>query len=222
MMRLSLPVSQLLHRILVALVGQFFFSFGNFLIVKANIGQAPWNAFQMGLTNYLPLTYGQATILVAVTVVALDLLLREPIGLGTVFSTLMVGGFYDIFDSFGIIPFIENFALGFVVMILGMVVMAWAQSVQMSACLGCGPRDALMVALGKRLRKVPIGLVSILLTGFVCVAGWLMGGGIGIGTVLYLVCNGAVMQTVFHFLHFEPRDLKHMGLHELFVFSKAH
>jgi len=219
-MRLSIPASQLLRRILLALTGQFIFSFGNFLIVKANIGQAPWNAFQLGLTNYLPLTYGQATIAVAVTVVVLDLLLREPIGLGTVFSTLMVGGFYDIFDAFGIIPFIENFALGFVVMLLGMVIMAFAQRLQMSACLGCGPRDALMVALGKRLRRVPIGLVSILMTGFVCGAGWLMGGGIGFGTVLFLVCNGAVMQAVFSLLRFEPRDLKHMGLHEMFVFDR--
>ena len=221
-MRLSIPVSDFLRRTALASVGLFVFSIGNYLTVQANVGQAPWNVFQLGLTNYLPMTYGQVSILVSFAVVAIDLLIREPIGLGTVFSTLMVGGFYDIFDSFGIIPFIENFPLGFAVMILGMVVMAWAQSVQMSACLGCGPRDALMVALGKRLRKVPIGLVSILLTGFVCCAGWLMGGGIGFGTVLYLVCNGAVMQAVFHFLRFEPRDLKHMGLHELFVFSGSH
>lgn len=70
-MRLTLPVSQLLRRIAMAFVGQLLFSFGNFLTVKADIGQAPWNAFQMGLGHALSMTYGQATILVAFTVVAL-------------------------------------------------------------------------------------------------------------------------------------------------------
>ena len=78
-MRLTLPASQLLRRLAMAFVGQLLFSFGNFLTVKANIGQAPWNAFQLGLGNALSMTYGQATILVAFSVVAVDLLLREPI-----------------------------------------------------------------------------------------------------------------------------------------------
>jgi len=220
-MRLTLPLSQLLRRLAMAFVGQLLFSFGNFLTVKADIGQAPWNAFQMGLGNTLSMTYGQATILVAFTVVAIDLLLREPIGLGTLMSALMVGGFYDFFDGLGLFPVIENFWLGLIVMLLGMAVMAWAQSIQMSACLGCGPRDAMMVGIGKHLRRMPIGLVSILLTGTVCGLGWLMGGGVGFGTVLFLLCNGAVMQLVFNLIHFEPRNLIHLGLHEMVAFDRA-
>ena len=219
-MRLTLPLSQLLRRLAMAFVGQLLFSFGNFLTVKADIGQAPWNAFQMGLGNTLSMTYGQATILVAFTVVAIDLLLREPIGLGTLMSALMVGGFYDFFDGLGLFPVIETFWLGLIVMLLGMAVMAWAQSIQMSACLGCGPRDAMMVGIGKHLRRMPIGLVSILLTGTVCGLGWLMGGGVGFGTVLFLLCNGAVMQLVFNLIHFEPRNLTHMGLHEMISLKK--
>ena len=107
-MRLTLPVSHLLRRITMAFIGQLLFSFGNFLTVKADIGQAPWNAFQLGLGNALHMTYGQATILVAFTVVAVDLLLREPIGLGTLMSALMVGGFYDFFDNLGLFPVIET------------------------------------------------------------------------------------------------------------------
>lgn len=219
-MRLTIPLPQLLRRLAMAFVGQLLFSFGNFLTVKANIGQAPWNAFQLGLGNALSMTYGQATILVAFTAVVIDLLLREPIGLGTLMSALMVGGFYDFFDSLGIFPVIETFWLGLIVMLLGMAVMAWAQSIQMSACLGCGPRDAMMVGIGKHLRRIPIGLVSILLTGTVCGLGALMGGGVGFGTVLFLLCNGAVMQLVFHLIRFEPRDLVHLGLHQMLISDK--
>ena len=77
-----------------------------------------------------------------------------------------------------------------------------------------------MVGIGKHLRRMPIGLVSILLTGTVCGLGWLMGGGVGFGTVLFLLCNGAVMQLVFSLIRFEPRNLTHMGLHQMVEFKK--
>lgn len=219
-MRLTIPVSDLLRRTLLATAGLFVFAIGNYLTVQANIGQAPWNTFQLGLTNYLPMTYGQISILVAFLVVAIDLLIREPIGLGTILDALLVGIFHDWFDSMNLVPTIQNPVIGLGVLLLGMVILAYSQSLYMSACLGCGPRDALLVGLGKRLRKLPIGLVSILLTGIVCGVGFLLGGSVGLGTVLFLVCNGVVMQAVFRVIRFEPRDLTHVGLREMFTFAK--
>ena len=219
-MRLALPVSDLIRRSALATGGLFVFAIGNYLTVQANVGQAPWNVFQLGLTNYLPMTYGQISILVAFIVVAIDLLIREPIGLGTILDALLVGIFHDMFDAIGLVPTIHNPLIGVPVMLAGMVVMSYSQYLYMSACLGCGPRDALLVGLGKKLRRLPIGLVSILLTAVVTCVGFLLGGSVGIGTVLFLLCSGAVMQLVFTLIRFEPRNLTHMGLHQMLDFRK--
>ena len=219
-MRLSLPVSEFVRRTALATGGLFVFAIGNYLTVQANVGQAPWNVFQLGLTNYLPMTYGQVSILVAFIVVAIDLLIREPIGLGTILDALLVGIFHDMFDAINLVPTIHNPILGVPVMLAGMVILAYSQYLYMSARFGCGPRDALLVGLGKRLRRMPIGLVSILLTAAVTCVGFLMGGSVGIGTVLFLLCNGAVMQLVFNLIHFEPRNLTHVGLHEMISLKK--
>lgn len=214
-MRLTIPLPALLRRSLLASAGLAVFALGNFLTVKANIGQAPWNVFNLGLTNHLPLTYGQVSILVSFLVVAADLLLREPIGLGTLLDAVLVGAFFDLYDALGLLPEITAWWAGALAMLAGMVLMALSQYLYMSACLGCGPRDALLVGVGKRLRRMPIGGVSILISATVLSLGWLMGGQVGVGTVLFLVGNGLVMQTVFHLIHFEPRDLVHVGLHQM-------
>ena len=133
---------------------------------------------------------------------------------------LLVGIFHDWFDSMNLVPTIHNPVLGLGILLLGMVILAYSQSLYMSACLGCGPRDALLVGLGKKLRKLPIGLVSILLSAVVCGVGFLLGGSVGLGTVLFLVCNGVVMQLVFRVIRFEPRNLTHMGLHQMLIFDK--
>ena len=90
--------------------------------------------------------------------------MREPIGIGTILDAVLVGVFYDIYDSWNLIPVIENFWVGFLVMIAGLVVLDISEAIYMKAALGCGPRDALMVGVGKRLRKLPIGMVSILIS----------------------------------------------------------
>ena len=219
-MHLTMSPGQLLRRVLLASVGLAVYAFGNYLTIKANIGQSPWNVFTLGLTNYLPVTYGQMSIIVSFFVVATDLLLREPIGVGTLLDAVLVGAFYDLYDSWNLVPVIENFWFGLPLMLVGLAVLAYSEYLYMSACLGCGPRDALMVGVGKRLRRLPIGMVSILISLVVCAIGWALGGSVGFGTVLFLVCNGLVMQAVFRLIRFEPRSLTHVGLHQMLTRKK--
>ena len=84
----------------------------------------------------------------------------------------------------------------------------------MKAGLSCGPRDALMVALGKRVRRVPIGAVNIVLSVLVFTIGWLLGGTIGLGTFINMFGVGIIMDAVFLILRFEPRDVEQEGLLE--------
>lgn len=214
-MRLTLPLPALLRRVLTAALGVAVFAIGNFFTVKANVGQAPWNVLCMGLSLHLPLSYGAATVTISLLIVLTDLLLGEPIGVTMLLDTLMVGPLYDLLDSFGLMPPLQNLWGGLALMTLGMAVMAAGQLVYMPACLGCGPRAALTVGTGKRLKRLPIGAAEILIQSSACLAGWLLGGGVGIGTLWFALGNGLVMQAVFHIAHFEPRGLVHLGIHQL-------
>ncbi len=103
----------------------------------------------------------------------------------------------------------EGVLSGVAMMLVGFAIMAVGMWIYMRACQCCGPRDALLVGLGKRLPRVPIGVVHIALWSMVTVAGWLLGGPVGVGTLLSAFGAGAVMQMVYQLLHFEPRDVRH-------------
>lgn len=214
-MRLTLPGRVLLRRIFQAALGVAVFAVGNFLTVKANVGQAPWNVLCMGLSLHLPLSYGGATVLISLLIVLTDLLLREPIGVTMLLDTMLVGPLFDLLDSFQLMPMLQNTWAGLGLMTFGMVLLAVGQLIYMPACLGCGPRAALTVGTGKRLRRLPIGAVEILIQSSACLAGWLLGGKVGIGTLWFALGNGLVMQAVFHAARFEPRGLVHLGILQL-------
>lgn len=200
------------RRVLLASVGLLLFALGLYLQMQANIGQPPWNALNQGLTLYIPLSFGNVSILVSLTVVACDLLLRESIGLGTILDALLVGWGLDFFLWLDPVPLQTQLIPQLALLLAGLVVVCLSQYLYMKAALSCGPRDALLVALGKRVPRVPIGVVNILLTSAVLLVGFLLGGQVGAGTVITLFGTGIVMEWVFRLLHFEPRNVEHEGL----------
>lgn len=203
---------ELVGKSLKASLGLFLYSFGVHLTVKANIGLAPWDVFAMGLSNHIPLTFGQATILISVIIVIVDILLKEQIGLGTILDAIIVGVGLDLFELLDFVPIAPNYFISILYIIIGLFIMAYSQYLYMSACIACGPRDTFLVGIGKRLRKLPIGVVSIIEAIVVLVIGALLGGPIGPGTVLTTGCAGIAMQIVFRLLKFEPRNLVHEGI----------
>ena len=109
----------------------------------------------------------------------------------------------------------NNLLVGVAIMLLGFVFMAVGMWIYMRAAQGCGPRDALLVGLGKRLPNVPIGVVQIVLWSAVTIVGWSLGGPVGVGTLLSAFGAGAVTQLVYQVLHFEPRDVEHRDVVEI-------
>ena len=195
-------------------VGLLVFAFGVHLTIYANIGLAPWDCLGMGVALQTPLNYGLAMTLIAVTVLIVDLLLKERIGYGTVIDALLTGNFVQMFNDLNTLPENHSLWLGVAAMLIGFVFMALGMCIYMKAGQCCGPRDALLVGLGKRMPKVPIGAVQIIMWAVVLLVGWLLGGPVGIGTVISTVGAGAVMQIVYSWIGFEPRDVKHKSIME--------
>ncbi|MBP5255254.1 MAG: hypothetical protein J6Z23_07750 [Lachnospiraceae bacterium] len=196
-------------------LGLLVFAFGVHLTIYANIGLAPWDCLGMGLARHLPFNYGICMTGVAVIILVIDVLMKEKIGYGTVIDALLTGNFVQMYNALNPFPENTDLWLGIGVMLAGFVFMAVGAWIYMGAEQCCGPRDSLLVGLGKRMPKVPIGFVEILLWAVVLLAGWLLGGSVGIGTLISTFGAGLVMQVVFSLIGFEPRKLRHKDIIEV-------
>ena len=194
------------------MLGLLVFSLGIHLTIKANIGLAPWDCLGMGVANHTPLNYGLAMTIMSVIILGIDLLLKERIGYGTVIDALLTGNFVQIFNDADPLPENKSMILGIGIMLAGFVFMALGMWIYMRGEQCCGPRDSLLVGLGKRLPKVPIGIVGMMLWVAVLLAGWLLGGPVGIGTLISAFGAGLVMQVIYNLLHFEPRKVQHRDI----------
>lgn len=205
---------QILHEWLQIVLGLFVFSFGVHLTIFAGIGVAPWDCFGMGVANHTPLNYGLAMTATSVLILIIDLLLRERIGFGTIIDALLTGNFVELFNQINPLPENRSVWLGVLIMLAGLAIMAVGQWIYMRAAQGCGPRDSLLVGIGKRLKRLPIGAVQMFIWGAVLLVGWLLGGPVGVGTLICTFGAGTVMQVVYSLLRFEPRDIRHRDVIE--------
>ena len=195
--------------------GLWVFAFGVHLTIRADIGLAPWDCLGMGLANHTPLNYGMAMTATSVIILLIDLLLKERIGYGTIIDALLTGNFVQLYNDLDPFPETGSVWLGVGIMLMGFVFMALGMWIYMRAAQCCGPRDSLLVGLGRRLPRVPIGAVEVLLWAAVLLAGWSLGGPVGIGTLISTFGAGAVMQLVYSLLGFDPRTIRHRGVLEV-------
>ena len=137
------------------------------------------------------------------------MLLKEKIGFGTIIDALLTGNFVQAYNSLNPFPENKSILLGICIMLVGFVFMAIGMWIYMRAEQCCGPRDSLLVGLGKRMPKIPIGIVEVILWAVVLLIGFLLGGPVGIGTLISTFGAGLVMQLVYNIIKFEPRKLIH-------------
>jgi uncharacterized membrane protein YczE len=168
----------------------------------------------MGIAGQTPLNYGLSMTAMGVAILIIDLLMKEKIGFGTIIDALLTGNFVQLYNDLDPFPETGNLLIGIGIILAGLALMALGQYFYMSAGQCCGPRDALLVGLGKRFRRLPIGAVQILLWGTVLLIGWLLGGPVGIGTVVSTFGSGIVMQIIYAAIRFEPRKVEHHGVIE--------
>ena len=201
---------------LLAAVSLFVNGFGVYLTIQANIGAAPWDVLNLGVSKTLGILYGTASIAISCTILGIDIIMREPIGIAMFIDSIVVGKAVDFFNHFHVVPPCRSLATGIPLMIVGLFILAYTQYTYMIASLGCGPRDTLLVGVAKRLKQIPIGAVSISILSFATLIGWLLGGPVGIGTLICAFATGPIMQTAFHTVHFDATRVHHQKLQESF------
>ncbi len=204
----------ILLNMLLAAGSLFVNGFGIYLTIQANLGAAPWDVLSLGLSKTLGILYGTASVAVSLTILGIDVLMKEPIGIAMFIDAIVVGKSVDFFNWLGLVPPCRSLLTGIPCLFAGLVILAYTQYTYMLAALGCGPRDTLLVGLKKRLRRVPIGAVSIGLLGSATLIGWLLGGPVGIGTLICAFAAGPIMQFAFWTVRFDATQVSHQQLPE--------
>lgn len=161
------------------------------LMIEAGLGLDPWDVFHEGLTKYLPLTFGQVTILVGAAVLLLWIPLRQWPGLGTILNVILIGLAVD--QGLWLLAQPDSLLLRVVMLVAGVVLNGLAGALYIGAHLGPGPRDGLFLGLVRRTGySVRLMRTSVEIT--VLAIGWLLGGTVGVGTVLYALTIGPLVQ----------------------------
>jgi len=204
----------ILANMLLAAVSLFANGFGVYLTIQANIGAGPWDVLNLGISRTLGILYGTASIAASLTILLIDILLREPIGIAMFIDSVVVGKAVDFFGWIHAVPPCRSLWTGIPLMLLGLVVMAYTQYAYMIASLGCGPRDTLLVGLAKRMKRLPIGAVSIGLLTTATLIGWLLGGPVGVGTLICAFGAGPIMQLAFRTVRFDATTIRHQRLRD--------
>ena len=209
------PNAILLNMLLAAL-SLFANGFGVYLTIQANIGVGPWDVLNIGVSRTLGILYGSASIAISLCILLLDILMREPIGIAMFIDAVVVGKAVDFFNWIHAVPSCKSLWSGIPLMLLGLVILGYTQYLYMAAALGCGPRDTLLVGLAKRARRLPIGAVSIALLSLATLIGGLLGGPVGVGTLICAFGAGPIMQAAFRTVRFDATGVRHQRLRASF------
>lgn len=195
-------------RFIRLILGLALYAIGITFTIQANIGLAPWDVFHQGLANTLHTTIGLASIVVAVVLVTIVSLLGEKLGIGTLLNMVVIGLLLDVMLSIGIIPKSDNFLLGVIMLICGLFIISLASYFYIGSGFGAGPRDNLMVTLRRRT-NLPVGICRIIVEATTSFVGWLLGGQLGIGTVIAALSISVCIQITFKLLNFNTTEVQH-------------
>jgi len=203
--------SEYAKRITVCVLGLLFFSVGNLLGVKAgSAGTNAWNTLALGMSDTTGISFGTATLVISGIIILLDLLGKGKLGIGTLLNATLVAFASDVYlKIFHFMPEAPNAFVGSIYTLLGQTIISFAMIIYMKAELGCGPRDTLMVIIGQKLPKAPIGLVKFLIEIGVLAVGFLLGAPVGIGTVLVMALQASIFQLACRICRYEPRSVVH-------------
>lgn len=163
------------------------------LMVEARLGLDPWDVLHQGIAGHVPLTIGQVTIIVGALVLAVWIPLRQRPGFGTVANVVVIGLAMD--AAIALLPSPDSLVVRTLFLVAGVGLNGAATAAYIGARLGPGPRDGLMTGLvartGRSVRLVRTSLELAVLT-----VGFLLGGTLGVGTVLYAVSIGPIVHVL--------------------------
>lgn len=184
-----------LRDFLVIQIGFAIFGLSIATMIRSNFGTSPWALLEVAISGLTGITPGRMSIIVGLAVLLVALLLREQVGWGTLGNIVFIGLWEDMFLQ--IIPAVDKNILLQILMLLSAVfLMGIASAIYIGVDAGAGPRDSLMLAV-HRTTHLSIRLGRAIIEIIVVTVGWLLGGPLGVGTVLFAFLIGPSVQWAF-------------------------
>jgi len=174
-------------RAAILFFGLFIFGLGDSLLIQSQIGNAPWSVLAQGLSQRLEITLGWSTFLISSLVLLLWIPLRERPGLGTLSNIVVIAVAIQIGITF--FPQTDDFIVAIFYCFIGISLVGFGSAFYITCGLGSGPRDGLMTAIHTR-SGIRIGRVRLAIEALVLVLGAILGGTVGLGTLLFALFIG--------------------------------
>ena len=206
-------VRNYIARLLWLVAGVAVSALGITMMLRANVGLEPWSVLQQGLAQTAGITYGTASMIVGAAAIGTAMLCGESFGIGTVVDIVLCAVCIDGLLWLNWIPQMHSLSSGIPMLLAGMELLAIGTWMYMKSALGAGPRDALMVALARKTGR-SVGLCRASVEIVVIIAGFLLGGQVGIGTVIAAFGLGSLFNLNFHLLHFRAAELHQENIAE--------
>jgi uncharacterized membrane protein YczE len=192
-------------RLVSLVVGLFLFALAIVLILESKLGLSPWDVLNQGLAKHTPLSFGGANIAVGLTVLLIAWSLGGRPGLGTFANAILVGTFIQGLTAIPAVTALahDGLSVRIPLLLVGIWLIGPASAFYIGADFGAGPRDTLML-VGSRRTGRRVGLVRAVLEVCALAIGIALGGTFGIGTVLFAVLVGPVVESSFALLQRSP------------------
>ena len=204
------PADRLARRLVQLLAGLVLYGISDALLVLGGLGLDPWDVLHQGLARRTGIPIGTWTIIVGAAVLLMWFPLRQRPGIGTACNVVVIGTVIDV--VLAVVPAPNALALRWVSLLAGVALNGVATACYIGAGLGPGPRDGLMTGIARRGHSLRLVRTSIELS--VLATGWLLGGTVGIGTVLYAVSIGPLVHLLLPRLTIRPGERRvHGGRH---------
>jgi uncharacterized membrane protein YczE len=189
---------------LVIQIGFLLFGLSIALVIRANLGTGPWAMLEVALSQIYGLTPGTMSVIVGFVVLIASLLMREQVGWGTLGNMIFIGPWEDL--ALYLIPSVKgNFLIQGAMLLLGILIMGIASAVYIGVNAGAGPRDSMMLAV-KRLSRRSLRLARASIEVILVLVAWLLGGPIGIGTLIFAILIGPSVQWAFKVFRVQPHQ----------------
>ncbi|MCX6068772.1 MAG: hypothetical protein NT121_23985 [Chloroflexi bacterium] len=172
------------------------------ILIRANLGTSAWAVLDVALSQIFHVTPGTITVLMGFVVLSLVLIMREPIGWGTLANILSIGPWEDF--SLWLIPSVkDNLPLQISMLLIAIAILGLSSAIYIGVDAGAGPRDSLMLAI-KRKTGASIRVARGAIEVTVVVIGWLLGGPAGLGTIVFALLIGPSVQMGFKLFKVQP------------------
>lgn len=207
-------VKEYTKRLIICLLGLAAYALGNFFgVLAGSAGTNAWNTLGIGIANSSGMSFGTATLAISMVIIVIDLIGKGKLGIGTVLNIFVISALNDVFiNTITFLPPADSTILGVIYTLLGQTIISVATVLYLTPCLGAGPRDTLMLIIGKKIPNVPIGAVKFGIEVAVLIVGIFLGAPFGIGTVLVMALQASIFQLVCRICRYEPRAIVHEDL----------